>query len=399
MNTRGSAFRLAAALAWSAAALLSLSARAAPFVPASDSTILERLPDGTDATARTLRAQHAALARDPHNLALAISVATADLARARAAADPRWLGRAEAAMAPWPQTAQTPPPITLLRATVLQSNHDFPTALHLLDQVLYAAPHNAQALLIRASIDQVQARYDATITDCGLFADTVLGLAPDTCTAGVMALQGFAPRALRALDISMRVNAAEPVAVRLWAATLAAEIANRLDDPSADARFRAALVLNASDPYLLGAYSDFLLDHGRAGQVLDLLAPYTRIDPLLLRLALAEQALHRAGLAGHVNDLAQRFAASRARGDTVHRREEARFELWLRHDPHTALTLATANWGVQREPADARILLEAAQAAGQPRAADPVRAWFTTNHIQDERIAALLSALAPQARS
>jgi Tfp pilus assembly protein PilF len=398
MRMLGLSSRLHAALVVGAV-LSTPTARAEPFVPASDSVVLERLPDGADAPARALRAQHAALARDPHNLTLAINVATADLARARAAADPRWLGRAEAAMAPWPQDARTPPQITLLRATVLQSNHDFATALLLLDQVLARAPHNAQALLIRASIEQVQAHYDATINDCGLFADTVLGLAPDTCTAGVMALRGYAPLALRALDISLRVNAAEPVGVRLWAATEAAEIADRLNDPSADTRFRAALALTPQDPYLLGAYSDFLLDHGRADQVATLLADRTRIDPLLLRLALAEQALGRPQLAGHVHDLAQRFAASRARGDTVHRREEARFELWLRHDPQTALTLAAANWGVQREPADARILLEAARAAGQPHAADPVRAWFAANHVQDVRIAGLLTALATQAGS
>ena len=41
----------------------------------------------------------------------------------------------------------------------------------------------------------------------------------------------------------------------------------------------------------------------------------------------------------------------------------------LRERPGEALALALANWAVQREPADARIVLEAALAAGEPAAA------------------------------
>jgi hypothetical protein len=61
--------------------------------------------------------------------------------------------------------------------------------------------------------------------------------------------------------------------------------------------------------------------------------------------------------------LGARFDASRARGDVVHRREEARYWLSLRDDPSRAHALAKANWDVQKEPWDARILREAADAA------------------------------------
>jgi len=48
---------------------------------------------------------------------------------------------------------------------------------------------------------------------------------------------------------------------------------------------------------------------------------------------------------------------------------------------------------VQREPADARILLEAALAAGRPAAADPVLAWIRTNSVQDIHLAGLANRL------
>ena len=64
----------------------------------------------------------------------------------------------------------------------------------------------------------------------------------------------------------------------------------------------------------------------RPEEVRSLLGKEVRIDPLLLRLALAEQSLGAPELSGHVADLAERFAEARMRGDTVHQREEARFD-------------------------------------------------------------------------
>ncbi len=368
------------------------AARAAPFVPAGDDIVLERLPDAGDSASRALRARHRALAADPRNLGLAVSVARGDLDRARAMGDPRYLGRAQAALAPWPASPTAPPESLLLRAVILQSNHDFAGALAILDQVLRARPGDAQAWLTRAAIHQAQADYHAALADCGQVAGHILGLVPDVCTASAMSLTGHAPLALRAVALSLQTNAAEAArapGVAMWALTLAAETADRLEDPSAEAWFGRALALDATDPYLLGAWADWLLDHGRAGEVRTLLAAKTRIDPLLLRLALAERALGDPAAEGHGADLAARFEASRLRGDSVHRREEARFQLALQHQPARALDLARANWDVQREPADARILLEAALAAKQPAAAGPVLAWLETNAVQDVRLAAL----------
>ncbi len=371
-------------------------AEATPFVPTSDEIVLERLPDAGDGQSRALRARHRALSANPHNLGLAISVARGDLDRARALGDPRYLGRAEAALAPWPASGAAPPETMLLRAIILQSNHDFTGALAALDQVLRQRPSDAQAWLTRAAIHQAQAEYHRALADCGQVAGQMLGLVPDVCTASAMSLTGHAPLALRAIKLSLDVNAAEAAqrpAEAVWAITLAAETADRLDDPSTEAWFGRAMALDPSDPYLLGAWSDWLLDHGRAGEVRRLLADRTRIDPLLLRLALAESALGDEAATGHVADLAARFEASRLRGDTVHRREEARFALALLHQPSRALELARANWEVQREPADARVLLEAALAARQSEAARPVLEWLTTNAVQDNRLSALAARL------
>jgi len=119
------------------------------------------------------------------------------------------------------------------------------------------------------------------------------------------------------------------------------------------------------------------------------LAGATRADALLLRLALADQALQVPAFAADLQALQDRFAAARLRGDTVHRREEARFALALLGDPRRALQLARENWDVQREPWDARILLEAALASGDAAAARPAVEFLNGAGLEDVTLAPL----------
>jgi Tfp pilus assembly protein PilF len=180
----------------------------------------------------------------------------------------------------------------------------------------------------------------------------------------------------------------------LWVLTRLGETEERLGHSAqAEAALRRALALNITDGYLLAAYADFLLDHGRPAEVLALLKDKTRSDLLLLRLAIAAKALASPELATWQNDLAARFDAARLRGDTVHQKEESRFALALQGQAQRALTLATQNYAVQREPADARILLEAALAARQPEAADPVLQWMASTGIESQALKSLADKL------
>ena len=59
-----------------------------------------------------------------------------------------------------------------------------------------------------------------------------------------------------------------------------------------------------------------------------------------------------------------------------------------------ALEVARRNWATQREPADARILLEAALAAGESAAAQPVLDWLDRTGLEHVRIEAAVDRLA-----
>jgi hypothetical protein len=173
---------------------------------------------------------------------------------------------------------------------------------------------------------------------------------------------------------------------------LLGEIAQRRGDATAARHFQAALAADPRDLYTLGAYSDWLLDHQRAAEVIPLVQNEARVDALLLRLALAQKALQRPEASVTLATLRARFDASRARGDVVHRREESRFQLSLNGDAQAALRLALENWKVQREPADLRVLAEAAAATGDSSAKEIVRQWLAQTGLEYPVVAALVDA-------
>jgi hypothetical protein len=176
------------------------------------------------------------------------------------------------------------------------------------------------------------------------------------------------------------------------------EVALRLGhDADAEKNFKAALAIDPEDPYAIAALADLMIDLNRPAETIALVSQKTDNDGLLLRLAIAEKMARASGADAHADLLAQRIDASRMRGDVVHRREQARFELEIKSDPRSALDLAKANWDVQREAWDARIFLESALAAKDPNAAHDVVAFVREHKWEDPRITSLCDALEKKA--
>jgi hypothetical protein len=126
---------------------LPTAGHAEPFVPASDAAVLEQLPSAGDPLLRDLHDQRAALAQNPRDLDIALSLAAAYVRLGRREADPRYDGYAQAALAPWWDLAEPPIPVLILRATLRQRRHDFEAALADLERVLARWPGHPQALL------------------------------------------------------------------------------------------------------------------------------------------------------------------------------------------------------------------------------------------------------------
>ncbi|HEV7489175.1 MAG TPA: tetratricopeptide repeat protein, partial [Rhodanobacteraceae bacterium] len=369
-------------------------ATAAPYRPKSDSEIIETLPAGTAPAAdRATRALRAAVARDPHNLDLALRLAGLYVTRARIDSDPRQLGRAQAVLAPWWDAADSPVPVLVLRATIEQSNHVFADARAHLERALAQQPTNAQAWLTLATVQQVTGDLAGAAASCGRLPDIAVMMVVATCQSSVDGLTGRSTQAYDALNrvLAQSSGSQAVVSLRSWATTSQAEIAERLGrSDDAQRLYRVSRALDPHDAYTIAAYADLLLDEQRYADVIELIPRDTPVDTLLLRRVQAAIRSGATDAASSADDLGQRFAALRARGDRVHLREEARYTLEILHSPDAALALALENWHVQKEPLDARIALECALAAHKPQAARDVIETIASTHLESQRIAELV---------
>lgn len=372
------------------AALLALSSwstlvGAVPYLPKSDEQVLERLPfKPNDPVARELSQLRSALRRDPHNLEVAVALANRYYGLVGEEGDPRYLGYAQAALAPWWDLQAPPVAVQVLRASIRQFRHDFAGAVDDLSRALERDPRNVRALALRAIIHIVQARYLQARIDCQALRRLGSPLVGFGCESMVDGLTGKAVPAYEALNASVARSVDIAPQDMLWIQIRLAELAQRQGrDDMAESHFRQALELGIPDTFLLAAYSDLLLDKKRYAEVVALLRDKARSDVLLLRLVFAERALGLPTAKEREAALAARYAASQLRGETVHQQEEARFELEIRGDAKKALALAQENWKVQREPRDARIFLEAALAMKDVAAAQPVLQWLEESGIED----------------
>jgi hypothetical protein len=375
------AIGLAAALTAAAALAPNRAAAAAStYVPRDSATIIASVP------ARDPRevAERQALAASPDRVELAVALARTEISRARTLSDPRYLGRAQALLAPWWTQAAPPADVLLLRATIEQSLHQFAAARADLDRLVELRPADVQAQLTRAVVATVTADYDAARASCAALAGHAAPVIVATCEAPLAALGGDPAGAYTRLAAT--IDGRTPASLRSWALTTLAELAiQRGDEPRAADHLHGVLAIDPGDAYALAALADILLPTDPAAASA-LLAGYEDIDNLLVRRAIAESRRQGPDAARLVRAMRDRIAAAAERGDRVHMREEAMFVLAVESDPGRALELARHNWDVQKELADARLLAEAAVEARQPAAAAPVIEWATRTGVHDARL-------------
>lgn len=376
-------------------ALASLSAFAAPFIPASDADVVERLPATADPAVRRVESLRKQLAAQPHDVGLRVEVARRYFDLAMAQGDPRYVGYASAAIAPVEKLAPRNAAYWLVRGLLQQYGHDFAGALASLRQASELDPDAAEPVAWRAAINMVQARYADALGECTRLVSLAHPLQAHGCTAYVQASTGRLGAAYEGLVAAAQAAPDAPPGTMLWVRTRLAEMAIRLQRADeAHKHFQQALALGITDQFLLGAYADFLLAQKRPREVVELLQEWERSDILLLRLALAGKAAGDARAARWITELRARFDAAARRGDRLHEQEAARFELDLQGDAARALGYATRNYALQKEPRDAEILMRAALAAGQPKAAEPALAWLKANGYEDPALVSLAAQLA-----
>jgi tetratricopeptide (TPR) repeat protein len=365
----------------------------AAYTPNDDAEVLELLPIATGERKR-LRELRLQANQNPSDYHLALNLARDYIALGRMNSDPRYYGYAEAVLSPLLSVQNVQSDALVLRATILQNRHDFQAALSILKTALQFNPRHPPAWLTLAAVYEAQGDYHSALRSCMALARLSPSLTATTCLHSALSLSGQAQSSYQQLAAAVMDSPGDSEELT-WTYTLLAEMAERLDlTKDAEIWYQKAFDQSHRSIYLLASYADFLLDHNRHDEVISLLKEETRADALVLRLALAEQALQNQNFDQHAALIKDRIAAAKARGDTVHQGDEARFYLYVLKDAETALKLAISNWAVQKDPRDARILLEAALAAKLPDATRPVLKFMEKTRLEDARLMPLLKQAA-----
>jgi len=365
-------------------------AEAAPRTPVDDNVVVERLPPAFLALRRVALSRESEEAKLPDALASARRY----IEVGQTYSDPRAYGYAQSALGKWWDADPAPTEVLVMRARILQFRHEFAPALQQLEAALRVDQFDPDAWLLFASIAQVQGDVRAARSACLKLIPISDPLVGTTCAASTAALSGHDDSAAPLLLSALRQASAASTAERVWAWTTLAEIHARLNqNEEANAAFHEALKISPDDVYARAAFADLLLDAGDTHAARQVLGDVSQADALLLRAAISAQRMQAPDAALVRANLAQRFAEARARGDETHLREQARFTLEVEHDSARALELAARNFRVQREPADARILLEAAAAVGDADAAQPALEWLARTGIRAPRLQQLALGL------
>src|SRR5262249_32323715 len=201
---------------------------AAPFFPADDAQVLERLPFKlTDPGMSELMLLRAHLAQQPENLPLAVELARRYLELGRVSGDPRYAGYAQAALSPWWSLRAPPRDVLVLRATLHQRVHEFDAALTDLGTALERNPGDAQARLTLATVLQVRGEFESARREGGGSRGSPRARVWRACLAGGEGSRGRWRRTNTGLrGLFARTPEPQP-SMRAWVLTSLAEMAAR----------------------------------------------------------------------------------------------------------------------------------------------------------------------------
>ena len=325
-------------------------------VPSRDTLILKMSDDAiaaspSPATTEDLSAQ-----------ALAQQV-RAHIERSRATGSPRPLGLAQGLLDQVPEQRWTPE-VYLMRATLRQRLHRFDEAEADLSRVLQAEPNNAQAWLTRYSIALVRGDIATASRACSELAESMAGLLAESCTQEVASLGEQPEEAFRQLRQAVDAARSASAVERDYALVTLADIASRLNLPSAGDYWQQSLLSDPGDLYRRARYADWLLSNDQPDKALQITQGYEEIDTLAVLRAIALKRLDDPKQQALSEILDERFAEARWRGEFLHEWEYARYLLDVQNDSEGALEMARANWETQRAYPDRELLIRAAQAAG-----------------------------------
>lgn len=348
-------------------AVVTSSPRAEPYLPTSEYEIVQTIPD------------YIANRSKPQDLSTSITLASKLLSTAKIKSDPRAIDIALTALKPW--EAKQTNELNIIRAGLLQYQHNFAGAIEQLEHPSSGKTPDPRALLLRANIHIVQGNYLDAERDCNALLSATDTAVSATCIAITHSLNGELNKSYAALNsFASRFSDSKP-AIREWMAISLAEMAIRLGkDPNP--YWNEALKYNLNNVPTLLDKSRWLIDNQQSSAASEILA---QLPVSLSRDVLIARTLDSA----NIESLGSRFElAELADGENAHAREYAEFLLHVANRPEAAAEKALLNWRQQREPIDLILLSAAAKATGNQAARQAASEFRQLTKIEDARLAA-----------
>jgi hypothetical protein len=346
--------------------------------PSGDDVVLETLPAGP-----RLSVAPSTPTNSTSREALGASLDTIAglLSSARASGDPRYLGYAEAQLKPWLTRYASDPRVQLTHARLLQANHHFAPAQSILNSLITAHADASEAVLLSASIAQVQGDIALATQRCHELKGLAMLPFALICQAQVDGASGKAKMALATLQKVPTKALGFTSQQATWWWLSQADIADRLGED--ELTERALVAAQPGGAEAIGAYADWLYRQQRFTKAEKLLLPWQRHDGLLTQLARVQRRLNRAEANATQVHVSARWQAFLARGESGHERELAGFYLDVAKQPKAALRYAKRNWQNQRETADFRIYARAAIANQSTSELAILREWQSSTGFED----------------
>ncbi len=345
------------------------SAQRPPLViPKDPAQVLETLPPGYRGFASPILSGDALLPR-----------IQAMLDTAARTGDTRLSTRADALLQSLPAATSGSPDALRAKAFSAQHRHEFDLARTLLGQVLALDPTDGGALLSRAQVNIVQGHLNKARSDCAILALRVDAYLSIVCTAALQLRMGDYPDAASLADRWLATG--DDPGLTRYVLVMRGDIASRLADPDAAQWYQRALALDPNDVRTRLAFARHLRRAQKPSEALEMLAPATGSDSVLLQRALAAREAKSSDAALLAGQLGKRFALARQTASGTELRDEAEYHLALRGDTAKGLQLALENFTTQRDREDQELLKQAAAEAKRPDALEGMRAWAKAERL------------------
>ena len=369
--------------------VLSSTLLAKPYVPQDLKEVLEKLPfKANDENSKELalfkKLMNTYAQANSTSIFIPLALANKYFDLAVSKGDTRYIGYAQAVIKPYLNSKEIG--ILLIHGQLLQYNHQFNEALTVFNEVLKISSDElmahawiANTLLVQGKYDQMSQSIDKlkALIDQSAYSQVLTAILQSQLDTH----KGKVSTALKRYEDVLKITK-EPE-TRVWILTRLGETETWMDNFSkANQYFKEAISYGIDDVYLLGAYSDLLLQQNRTLEVINLLKNWESSDILLLRLAIAEKIANSPKAKLHEQMLIDRFAAARMRNDKLHLTEEARFNLFFLANADEASKLALESFQEQKTYSDVRIMFESAMTLKDPSRAELARKWMKDTHFE-----------------